>query len=145
MQGKTMPEIRLWVVAGLLLALFGSAQAGNEDHLKLMVTDCNDGVLDNALVCVAVHRGSQKVARATGYTDDGYVDFAFDNLLPGDEAAVTVTPAGGEPDGDHMYTYIWQEGQDNPNAWDLDEHAVCPDGWWNQGEQIIRCACDTAN
>jgi len=145
MQGKTMPEIRLWVVAGLLLALFGSAQAGNADHLTLMVTDCNDVVLDNALVRVILHRGSQQMERVSAYTDDGYVDLAFDNLLPGDEVAVTVTPGGGEPDEDHMYTYVWQEGQNDPNAWDLGGHPACPDDWWDEGAQVIQCACDTAN
>lgn len=145
MQGKSLLKIRLWVAAAMLLALFGSARAGSENDLKLMVTDCNGVVLDNALVRVVVHHGTQQVERVTGHTEDGYVEFAFDNLLPGDEADVTITPAGGEPDGDHMYTYVWQEGQNDPTIWDLTDHVACPDGWWDQGEQIIHCACDTAN
>ena len=145
MTGKTMPEIRFWVVAGLLLALFGSAQAGNEDYLKLMVTNCNGVVLDNAFVRVVMHHGDQQVDRASGYTDDGYIEFEFSSLLLGDEAHVTVTPAGGAADNDHTYSYVWQEGQNDPTVWDLGGHAVCPDGWWDQDAQVIHCACDTAN
>jgi len=145
MQGKTVPAMRLWMTVVLLLTLFGSAQAGNEDYLKLMVTDCGDSPLDNASVRVVLHRGSQQLERVSAYTNDGYVEFMFDNLRPGDTAEVTVTPEGGQPDGDHMYTYVWQEGMNDPTIWDLGEFGACPDDWWEEDPQVIQCACDTAD
>jgi hypothetical protein len=137
----TMLKIRPLLLAGLLLffALAG-AQATGEATLKLMVTDCNGSALDNASVRVVVHHaGSGSTDRVSGYTDDGYIELSLGGLQPGDEARVTVTASGGDPDADHAY--VWLGNQNSGDHWDISDQAVpCRDGWWNQNDQVIHCA-----
>ena len=140
MNRTTMPKIRPLLLAALLLFALVGAQATGEATLKLMVTDCNGAPLDNASVRVVVHHaGSGSSDRASGYTDDGYIELSLGAMQSGDEARVTVTASGGDPDGDH--TYIWLGNQNGLSQWDVGEQAVpCRDGWWNQNDQVIHCA-----
>ena len=146
MVGRTASEIRLLVVAGLSLALFGTAQAVDENYLRLMVTDCQDQPLDNAFVRVVLHHSGGGTLRQNSYTEDGYIEFLFEGLSTGDVADITVTPSGQGEDQDHSYTYVWQENGDDPEVWDLGSNVTqCPDKWWDQDEQVIQCVYYTGN
>ncbi len=121
----------------LLASSVSSAQAG--DYLRLTVTDCNGQVIDGALIEVTLYRlGVGDIDSDSGYTDgSGRAAFYFDDLEAGDEAHVVVTPAGQEPDGDHVYTYKGG-GQDDLTAWDLGQQVPnsCSDFWGKQYRYI---------
>jgi len=134
----------LFTAAIVLLAAGGVAPAAAESGtLKLMVTDCfTSEQIDNARVEVVIWReGVGKVDTASGYTEDGYIEFTFDDLEDEDKARVSATPSGQGTDSRH--TYFWNSG-DPPQrggAWDLTIglDGICEDVWWDKDEGILGC------
>ncbi|MBD3236387.1 MAG: hypothetical protein GF330_06775 [Candidatus Eisenbacteria bacterium] len=138
---------RTWLCGAMLCVLGGlavpSAYASGAEDLKLMVLDCfTEEKIDSALVEVVLWRSGQgQIDSDSDYTDEGYVEFSFDDLEDDDEARVTVTPPDGNADASH--TYYWVEGEDpqNPDGWDLagtlDD--LCEDGWWDRRNHVFEC------
>lgn len=114
--------------------------------LKLMVTDCSDEPLDNVDVDVEIYRsGSGIIATDSGYTDEGAITFGFWDLEYGDEARVTLTPSGSDPDDDHVYIFLGGEA-DDPTVWDLGGRVrtedPCGDQMWDEENGIIQSVYD---
>ncbi len=116
------------------------AWAGETGELKLMVTCCAGSSLDNAQVEVVIYRGGLgQVDSGSGYTDNGYIEFEFNDLEADDQARVTVTPSG-EAESSHVYYWI---GGDGAGEWDLGlNFGGCPDVWFDKAQNIIQCKCD---
>ena len=114
--------------------------AGEAGVLKLMVTDCFDDPLDNRAVEVRIVRpGQGEIDADDGYTDDGYIEFAFSDLEDGDQARVSAGPVGY--DIVHIYLYV---GEGDQGGFDIDDlpNSTCMDAWWNMSENIIQCKID---
>ena len=117
------------------------ARSGTEGVLKLKVRTCAGTFwLSNAQVDVSIQRpGVGEVDSDTGWSDgSGYVEFTFSDLEGGDQAHVTVTPEGKDPDTDH--TYYWIPPQLRiAGYWDLGimSESICEDSWYDQENNII--------
>jgi len=117
----------------------GAETDGGKVELNLMVTTCDSDPLDGAEVVVNLYRpGVGIYGYESGYTDDGVIEFALSGIECDDEARVTVTPIGGDPDSDHAYTYVGNCG-DNPTTWDIGASVEkCDDWWWGkEAEEVI--------
>jgi len=111
--------------------------------LKLKVCACAGmNWLNNALVEVGIYRqGSGQVDSDSGYTNStGYIEFDFSNLEDLDEAHVTVTPSGQNPDSGHIYTWH-AAGERAGGYWSINDETedVCADTWYDEKENIIQC------
>ncbi len=127
----------------LMLVCVGPALPGDPGILKLKICDCGGSELSGAYVEVTVERdGYGEVATDDGYSNGGgHISFSFGSLEEGDEAHVTVTPVGGNPDDSH--TYVWSDNGDSTSEWDLVlDGSTCGDGWFNNPQNIILLRTD---
>lgn len=131
----------LVVLAAVLIAQ--PAQAGSSGVLKLKVRQCyGSSWMSGASADVTIYRpGVGNVDFGSGTTNSaGYVEVSFDDLEDGDEAHVLVTPAGDMPSSNH--TYYWANPDDRePGLFDVGilGDDACPDGWYDQINNIILC------
>ncbi len=127
---------------GLLLAVILGTGPAQASVLKLMVTDCNGAPLNAVWVNVVINRLGPNIAEGqSAVTQQGYVEFQMGALHAGDRAVVTISVAGGPPEGGHVYTWLGDVDQSSP--WDIgDQLKTCPDGWFSEDEQIILCTWD---
>ena len=57
--------------------------------------------------------GCGKIDSDSGYTNSvGYIEFTFTGLEDGDQAHVTVTPSGDDPDDSHAHVRVHDDGRD---------------------------------
>jgi hypothetical protein len=147
MGGRSILTICIPFLLVLAVGISSTAYAGgDQEYLKLMVTDCDDQPLDNARIEVEIYHvnsGFTDVVR--GYTSDGYVEFYLRDLDCGDELRVTIKPSTGNGiDSDHEYEYVGA-CIDGPEVWDLGgQPSYCPDVWWERGE-VIQAVFSTDN
>lgn len=136
---KRFTRLTLWLLCTLSAATAGAAGTGT---LMLMVTDCGDKAIDQALVEVVLWRpGYGEIASDSDYTDNGYVEFEFSSVQDEDQARVTVTPPGCNPDAGHVFYWKTSGLPQDPGEWDLGVtiDSICVDGWWDKDAGIIQC------
>jgi hypothetical protein len=126
------------------IGLFASpAWSGDSGTLKLKVRQClGNNWISGASVEVSIQRsGSGEVDSAKGTTDgSGCVDFTFYDLEDGDEAHVTVTPGGMNPDSSHVYDWVVPDGRAGGNfELAADSDSICDDGWYDMTNRIFLC------
>lgn len=132
--------ICLMVAFGLLAA---PSTAGDTGVLKVKVRQClGNNWIGGAAVEVSIQRsGSGEVDSAKGTTDgSGYVEFTFYDLEDDDEAHMTVTPDGMDPDAGHVYYWEVPGGRAG-GAFELaaDTDSICDDCWYDMINRIFLC------
>lgn len=126
----------------LVLALAASAAvAGETGVLKLKVRNCASTTwMSGAKLDVEIYRPGVGVVDSFGDATDayGYVEFEMEGLESEDEARVTITPSGMDPDDSHVYVWVASRLR-SPGYWDLGYQAdsLCEDGWYDQPNNII--------
>jgi hypothetical protein len=119
------------------------ARASDTGVLKLKVQWCagSSWVTYGQVDVVITRPGVGQIDSDSGTTDNsGYVEFTFDSLENGDQAHVTVTPSGHDPDDSHVY--YWVHDDDHAEvSWDLgiQGDSSCQDGYYNEKLNIILC------
>ena len=120
---RFLPALLVTLSTGLPYLLATPVLAGETGVLMLHVLRCSTmSPITGAAVDVVLYRpGVGQIDADAGSTNgQGRVDFTFEDLEPGDQAQVTVTPSGENPDGDH--TYYWVVPDDRAaGTWDVSD------------------------
>ena len=142
MQTRSLRLVVILACLALGIGLTASpGAAGDTGVLKLKVRAClGSNWISDADVEVSIQRsGSGEVDSAKATTDTyGYVEFTFYDLEDDDEAHVTVTPSGMNPDASHLYYWVVPGGRTG-GAFELSaEHdSLCDDAWYDLVNRIF--------